>query len=82
MTTSFLRLFSPDTLTIVNTAFDQQRISEDPQILIPTAKNVSIDNASQSSCPLGHDIERTYYEYKGAENNFLIGLSFSCKECV
>ena len=78
---SFLRLFSPHKLVIVNTTFDQQTKSNDPQIFVPTAKSVLIDNASLSSCPLGHDIERMYYGYKGADNTYLIGLTFSCKEC-
>ena len=81
MATSFLRLFSPIKLTIINTTFDQQTISDDPIIFAPAAKNISIDNASLSICPLGHRIEKTSYGFKGADKYFRIGLSFPCKEC-
>ena len=78
--TSFLRLFSPDKLVIVNTTFDQQTISDDPQIFVQAAKNVWIDNSSLSSCPLGHDIKKMNYGYTIGDN-FLFGLTFSCKHC-
>ena len=81
MATSFLRLFSPNKLTIINTTFDQQTISDDPMIFVPAAENILIDNASLSICPLGHRIGKTSYGFKGADNDFRIGLSFSCKEC-
>ena len=81
MTTSFVRLFSSDTLTIVNTTFDQQTKSDDPQIFVPAANQILIDNASLSSCPLGQNIDRTYYKYKDGNNRLLTGLTFSCKQC-
>ena len=79
--TSFLRLFSSAQLVIVNTTFDQRSKSNDPLILVSTENKVKIDNTSVSSCPLGHDIEETLYEYKSDDNNSLTGLTFSCKEC-
>ena len=79
--TSFVRLFSPDKLTIINTTFDQRAISKDPAIFVPAAKNISIDNASLSSCPMGHNIEKTSYGYTDTYDSILIGLSLSCKEC-
>ena len=79
--TSFVRLFNPDKLTIINTTFDQRAISKDPAVFVPAAKNIWIDNASLSSCPLGHNIEKTYYGYKDTHDNLIFGLSFSCKEC-
>ena len=81
MATSFLRLFSPTRLTIVNTTFDQRAKSNDPLILVSTANEVWIDNTSLSSCPLGYNIEKTYYGYKSSDNTALIGLIFSCEEC-
>ena len=81
MATSFLRLFSPTTLIIVNTTFDQRTKSNDPLILVSTENKVRIDNTSLSFCPLGHDIEKTFYGYKNDDKNFLTGLTFSCKEC-
>ena len=79
--TSFVRLFNPDKLTIINTTFDQRAISKDPVVFVPAAKNISIDNASIISCPLGNHIEKTYYGYKDTDNSILIDLSFSCKPC-
>ena len=81
MATSLLRLFSPHKLAIVNTTFDRRTISDDPLIFVPAAENVSIDNASLSSCPLGHKIKKTYYKYKNGNNGLLIGLTFACQEC-
>ena len=81
MATSFLRLFSPTNLNIVNTTFDQRAKSNDPLIFVPTANKVWIDNTSLISCPLGHDIELTSYGYKSRDNTALIGLSISCQEC-
>ena len=81
MTTSFLRLFTSDTLAIVNTTFDKQTISDDPHILVPEASKVSIDNTSVSSCPLGHNIEKTYDTYKVGNDSSLTGLSIYCNEC-
>ena len=83
MATSFLRLFSPTKLIIVNTTFDQRTKSNDPLILVSTANKVRIDNTSLSSCPLNYDIEKTYYGYqsKSHDNTTLFGLTFSCKEC-
>ena len=77
--TSFLRLMNQ--LIIVNTTFDQQTTLDDPLIFVPSAKNVSIDNASVSYCPLGHDIERTSYEYHGGYNRLISGFILSCKAC-
>ena len=80
--TSFLRLFSPGKLIIANTTFDQRAVSNDPLIFVPAARNLSIDNASLSFCPLGHNIEKMFYGYRNREDNTdLIGLTFSCKEC-
>ena len=81
LATSFLRLFSPDKLTIANTTFDQKTISDDPLVFVPAAKNISIDNASLSSCPVGHEIKKMYYGYKNDKHGLLFGLTFSCKEC-
>ena len=81
MATSFLRLFSPTKLIIVNTTFDQRTKSKDSLIFVPTANKVKIDNTSLSSCPLGHDIELASYGYTSHDNTVLIGLTFSCKEC-
>ena len=81
MATSFLRLFSPTKLIIVNTTFDQRTKSNDPLILVSTANKVKIDNTSLSFCPLNHDIEETYYAYQSYDNTTLFGLTFSCKEC-
>ena len=80
MATSFFRLLSPAELIIANTTFDQRTKSNDPLIFVSTANKLMIDNTSLSSCPLGHDIERTFYNYKKYDTS-LIGLSFSCKEC-
>ena len=79
--TSFVRLFNPDRLTIINTTFDQRAISKDPAVFVPAAKNISIDNASLISCPFGNNIEKTYYGYKDTYEGTLIGLSLSCKAC-
>ena len=83
MATSFLRLFSPTKLIIINTTFDQRTKSNDPPILVSTANKIKIDNTSLSSCPLSHDIEKTYYGYqsKSQDNTDFFGLTFSCKEC-
>ena len=80
-TTPFLRVSTGEILTLVNTTFDQQTISDDLQILTSSTKNISIDNTSLRYCPLGHDIERTYYRYKIAHNRILIFLTFSCNKC-
>ena len=82
MATAFLWLLSPAELNIVNTTFDQRTKSNDPLIFVSTANKLIIDKTSLSSCPLGHDIERTSYNYKKYDNtSSFIGLSFSCKEC-
>ena len=87
MTTSFLRFFGPITLTVVNSTFNQTTKSDVPLILVTTANMIRFDNKSVGSCPLGHDIEKTYYVYNrditGYFNKFasLTGLTFSCKEC-
>ena len=82
MATSFLRLFSPAVLITVNTTFDQRTKSNDPLILVSTARKVTIDNTSLSSCPLGHRIEKNCYSYvKRFDYTFIIGCTFSCKEC-
>ena len=77
---SFLRLLNPAKLAIVNTTFDQRTKSNDPLIIVSTASELRIDNTSMSSCPLGSDIEKTFYEYKGIDTA-QYGLTFSCKEC-
>ena len=79
--TSFLRLSTAEMLTIVNTTFDQQTISDDSPIFTSLTKSISIDNASLSYCPLGHDIERTYYRLKVAHNDILIVFTYSCNKC-
>ena len=88
MTTSFLRFFGPITLTVLNSTFNQTTKSDVPLILVTTANMIRFDNKSVSSCPLGHDIEETYYVYNrditGYFNKLasLTGLTFSCQECV
>ena len=79
--TSFLRLFSSTTLQIHNTTFNQSTKSDEPLILVPAAKYVTIDNNSVSACPLGHAIEKTNYSYLGSKDYFVVNLIFSCKEC-
>ena len=81
--TSFLRLFSPTKLIIMNTTFDQRTKSNDPPILVSTANKVEIDNTSVSSCPLSHAIRKNYYGYqsKSQDNTAFFSLAFSCKEC-
>ena len=81
MATSFLWLLSPAELIIKNTTFDQRTKSNDPLIFVSTANELKIDTTSLSSCPLGHDIERTSYIYENYDDTILIGFSFSCKEC-
>ena len=81
--TSFLRLFSFGILLVANTTFNQNTNSNEPLILVPAARRIYIDNASLSVCPLGRAIEKNNYMYRSKSkiNRFLIGLTFSCKEC-
>ena len=72
--TSFLRFFSPDKLTIANTTFDQKTISDDPPVFVPAVKSVSIDNASLSSCPVGHKIKKSIMDTKMANMVFFLAL--------
>ena len=87
MTTSFLKFFGPIKLTIVNSRFNQTQKSDAPLILVTTAIMIRFDSTSLSFCPLGHDLEKTYYGYDmettGDFNNSarLKGLTFSCKQC-
>ena len=83
MATSFLRLFSPTELIILNTTFDQRTKSNDPLIFVSAANRIRIDNTSLIYCPLGYDIEKTIYAYTSHDNtqSVLVGLTFSCKEC-
>ena len=79
--TSFVRLFNPDKLTIINTTFDQRAISKDPAVIVHAGKDISIDNASLISCPFGNNIEKTFNGYKDTYEGILIDLSLSCKAC-
>ena len=79
--TSFLRLYTTDTLTVLNTTFDQSTKLDEPLILVPTAYQMSFDNISTSTCPLGNAIEKGNYFYARSDHRQVISLSLSCKEC-
>ena len=79
--TSFLRLSNVDTLTIVNTTFDQQTRSDNAQIFLPIVKSLLIDDTSLSLCPLGHEIERVYYGYEDSDENRFFVFTLSCRKC-
>ena len=79
--TSFLRLYTTDTLTVLNTTFDQSTKLDEPLILVPTAYQMSFDNNSTSTCPLGNAIEKGNYFYARSDHRQVISLSLSCKEC-
>ena len=82
MATSFLRLFSPVELKIVNTTFDQRTKLNDPLIFVSQAKKMIMDKTSLTSCPVGHRIEMNGYSYLYARNKTtVVGCTFSCKEC-
>ena len=82
MATSFLKLFSPVELKIVNTTFDQRTKSNDPLIFVSQAKKIIMDQTSLTSCPVGHRIEMNVYSYLNVHSKTsVVGLTFSCKEC-
>ena len=79
--TSFLRLFSPGTILIRNTTFNQDTKSEEPLILVTGAYWLAFDNVSLSTCPLGYAIEKTEYHYRSDNERFAFAVVLSCKEC-
>ena len=85
--TSFLRFFCPITLTVINSTFNQTAKSDEPLIMLSTAKLIKFDNTSLSFCPLGHDVVKTDYKYTVSfigefkKLTTVIGLSVSCKQC-
>jgi hypothetical protein len=81
MATSFLRLFSSGTSYIYNTTLNWDTNSNEPLILVTTAYWVFFDNASMSTCPMGHAIEKTNYYYKGSDDRDTTSLTLSCKAC-
>jgi hypothetical protein len=81
MATSFLRLYNSDILSIYNTTFNGDTKSDEPLILVSKAYRVSLDNASISTCPVGHDIGKTSYYYYGGNSRFIFSLTLSCKAC-
>ena len=82
MATSFLRLFSPVELKIVNTTFDQRTKLNGPLIFVSQAKKMIMDKTSLTSCPVGHRIEMNGYSYLSVPSKTsVVGCTFSCKEC-
>ena len=86
MTTSFLRIFGPITITVVNSTFNQTTKSDVPLILAATANMITFDSNSLSFCPLGQDIKKTSYSYLQYtlplyKVKTRTGIIFSCKEC-
>jgi hypothetical protein len=81
MVTSFLRLYNSGKLSIYNTTFNRDTKSDEPLILVPKAYSLSLDNASMSTCPVGHAIEKTNYDYLGSNYRNIISLTLSCKAC-
>ncbi|CAB4002937.1 Hypothetical predicted protein, partial [Paramuricea clavata] len=77
--TSFLRLYNSCTLSVYNTTFNCDTKSDEPPILVSKGM-ISFDNASMSTCPVGHSIEKAKYRYPDSYMPFF-SLTLSCKAC-
>ena len=79
MVTSFLRLCNSCTLSIYNTTFNLDTKSDEPPIVVFKGI-ISFDNASMSTCPVGHAIEKSTFRYRDSYMP-IVSLTLSCKAC-
>ena len=77
----FLSIHSSGEFQLRNTSATANTRSDEPLILVSKARSVNIDSSSVTTCPLGSDIKRFSYYYYDIDNQKVIAIRLSCKEC-